>query len=74
MAKGNGSHKDGDISTPMRQLFGEKLGPAPTRGLIDEGMCDERKGRLPTKNMLDLGGKPADLSSPQGTEIKLNRK
>ncbi len=74
MAKGNGCHQDGDINTPMRQLFGDKVGPRATKGLIDDEMSDDRKGRLPTKNMLDLGGKPADLSTPQGTEIKLNRK
>ena len=74
MANKTGSHQDGDINTPMRQLFGEKLGPRATKGLIDDEMSDDRSGHLPTKNMLDLGGKPADLSSPQGTEIKLNRK
>ena len=74
MAKGNGSHQNGEISTPMRSLFGEKLGPRGTKGLIDEDQQDNRSGRLPTKNCLDIGGKPADLSSPQGTEIRLNRK
>ena len=74
MANKTGSHQDGDINTPMRQLFGEKLGPRATKGLIDDEMSDDRSGHLPTKNQLNLGGKPADLSSPQGTEIKLNRK
>ena len=74
MANKTGSHQDGDINTPMRQLFGEKLGPKPTKGLIDSEMADDRPGHLTTKNCLNLGGKPADLSSPQGTEIKLNRK
>jgi hypothetical protein len=73
MASKTGSHQDGDINTPMRQLFGEKLGPKPTKGLIDDEMADDRSGRLPTKNMLDLGGKPADLSTPQGTEIRLRK-
>jgi len=73
MAKNTGSHQDGDINTPMRQLFGDKIGPRGTKGLIDEDQADDRSGRLPTKNMLDLGGKPADLSSPQGTEIRLRK-
>ena len=74
MAKGNGSHQDGDINTPMRQLFGEKLGPRGTKGLIDADQEDNRSGRLPTKNCLDIGGKPAALESPQGTALKFNRK
>lgn len=72
MAK-SGSHQNGDINTPMRSLFGEKLGPKPTKGLIYDEMSDDRKGHLPTKNQLNLGGKPADLSSPNGTEIRLRK-
>jgi hypothetical protein len=73
MASKTGSHQNGDINTPMRSLFGEKLGPKPTKGLIDDEMADDRPGHLPTKNQLNLGGKPADLSTPQGTEIRLRK-
>lgn len=73
MTNKTGSHQDGDISTTMRQMWGEKIGPKGTKGLIDEKEGDDRAGHLPTKNCLNLGGKPADLSSPQGTEIRLKR-
>jgi hypothetical protein len=73
MAKNTGSHQDGCINTTMQNNFGS-IGVKPTKGLIDEGQEDDRSGRLPTKNCLNIGGKPADLESPQGTALKFNRK
>lgn len=73
MANKTGSHQNGDISTTMRSPFGEKLGPRGTKGLIDADQEDDRSGRFPTKNCLDIGGKPATLEGPQGTALKFRK-
>ena len=72
MAK-TGSHQGGCINTTMRQL-GKPIGVATTKGLIDAGQEDERKGRIPTKNTMDLGNmKPADINGPMGTSVKFRK-
>jgi hypothetical protein len=61
------------MSSPMHSCA-PIPGIAATRGLIDEGQEDKRKGHFETKNTFDIKKeRPADIEGPLGTSINMRK-